>query len=72
MPLYDYACQECGQQSELLVGATSQPSCPKCGNPRMSKQLPIVASPGRGTAPAEGRNPPSGSCGAGCGCHPHG
>jgi putative FmdB family regulatory protein len=70
MPLYDYACQECGQQSELLVGASSQPACPKCGSSRMSKQLPIVAAPSRGTA-ISGGNPPAGSCGSGCGCHPH-
>jgi putative FmdB family regulatory protein len=72
MPLYDYACQKCGHQSELLVGASSQPACPECGSERMSKLLPVVAAPNRGSAASEGRNPPGGSCGAGCGCHPRG
>jgi putative FmdB family regulatory protein len=71
MPLYEYACQQCGRQSELLVGASSHPSCPECGSSRMSKLLSIVAAPSRGTD-GERRDPPPGSCGTGCACHPHG
>jgi putative FmdB family regulatory protein len=71
MPLFDYACQECGRQSELLVGTSSQPECPECGSSRMSKMLPIVASPSRGDTAGQGGRP-QGSCGSGCGCHPHG
>jgi len=72
MPLYEYACQECGQQSEQLVQESSRPSCPQCGSPRLSRLLSIVAAPGRGTATGEKRDSPPGSCGAGCGCHPRG
>jgi putative FmdB family regulatory protein len=72
MPLYEYACQECGKESELLVTSSSQPECPKCGSTKVSKLLSIVASPSRGAA-ANDRGPSSsGSCGAHCGCHPHG
>ncbi len=70
MPLYDYSCQQCGQQSELLVSGNSQPECPHCGSSRLSKMLPIVAAPTRSTATSVASGPPAGSCGAGCGCHP--
>jgi len=70
MPLYEYLCQDCGEQSELLVGSREQPECPRCGAPKLSKLLSIVAAPSRGT-PTESK-PPGGSCGSGCGCHPAG
>lgn len=69
MPLYEYACEECGQSAEQLVTASSQPKCPKCGSDRLSKLLSIVASPSRGADTGRGPDRPSGSCGAGCGCH---
>jgi putative FmdB family regulatory protein len=73
MPLYDFTCQECGRQSELLVSASSQPDCPECGSSRMTKMLPIVAAQTRGDSASQGSqgSRPQGSCGSGCGCHPH-
>ena len=71
MPLYEYACEECGRESELLVNGSSQPACPKCGSPKMSKLLSIVASPNRGTSAGDRPPTPGGSCGSHCGCHPH-
>lgn len=70
MPLYEYHCEECGNESELLVTSNSAPDCPKCGSQKMSKLLSIVASPTRDGADNSPR-PGSGSCGSGCGCHPH-
>jgi putative FmdB family regulatory protein len=72
MPLYEYGCQECGQQLELLVTASSQPACPKCGSEKLTKLLSIVAAPTRNGASGESNAKPSGSCGSHCGCHPHG
>ncbi len=72
MPLYEYACQECGKQSEQLVNGGTQPNCPHCGSLRLSRLLSIVAAPARGTDIGEQRGPPPGPCGAGCGCHPRG
>lgn len=69
MPLYEYACQQCGQQSELLISASTQPTCPQCGGTHLNRLLSIVASPSRGSADAS-LSPPAGSCGSGCGCHP--
>jgi putative FmdB family regulatory protein len=70
MPIYEYHCEECGQESELLVSAHAQPDCPKCGSQKMSKLLSIVAAPSRDAADGQ-PGPSGGSCGSGCGCHPH-
>ena len=72
MPLYEYACQECGQQAELLVRADAGPRCPKCGGANLSKLLSIVAPPSRGEAPSRGQDMPTGPCGSSCACFPPG
>jgi putative FmdB family regulatory protein len=72
MPLYEYHCEECDHESELLVVSNATPACPQCGSERMSKLLSIVAAPTREDASGGRPGPASGSCGAGCGCHPHG
>jgi putative FmdB family regulatory protein len=69
MPLYEYACQECGQQSEQLITGSGQPACPQCGSSHLNRLLSIVAAPNRATAYG-GRDLPPGSCGTGCACHP--
>jgi putative FmdB family regulatory protein len=71
MPIYEYHCEECGQDSELLVTANAKPDCPKCGGRKMSKLLSIVAAPTRDGSPGREPGMGGGSCGAGCGCHPH-
>jgi putative FmdB family regulatory protein len=70
MPLYEYVCQECDSQAELLVKGSEQPNCPKCGSARLTKLLSVVAAPGRDASAATAPNPAGGSCGPGCGCHP--
>lgn len=46
MPLYDYRCQGCGAESELLVRATTVPACPACGSEALERlmSLPAVRS----------------------------
>src|SRR6478609_2158877 len=66
MPLYEYACQECGKESELLVNSSTQPVCPKCGSSKIDKLLSIVATHSRGNSLAGGPQSTGGSCGAGC------
>jgi len=72
MPLYEYACQECGQQAELLVRSGPPPECPQCGSSNLSKLLSIVASPARGEASGRGADLPVGPCGSSCACFPKG
>jgi len=44
MPLYEYACEACGEACELLVRGGDKPACPQCGSPRLSKQLSVPAA----------------------------
>ena len=71
MPLYEYVCQDCESQAELLVQGSQQPECPKCGGAKLTKLLSVVAAPGRDSSAASSSTRPSGACGPACGCHPH-
>ena len=73
MPLYEYLCQDCERESELLVQSGAQPACSQCGSTRLSKLLSVVAAPTRGQALPTGRfEAPPGPCGSSCGCFPQG
>lgn len=77
MPLYEYHCEDCRHEVEVLVrGCDPAPECPLCGSPKLQKLLSVVAAPASGGRPesgsASGGPPAGGSCGAGCGCHPRG
>ena len=42
MPIYEYRCQECGEQFEKLVRfstSTSEIECPKCGGRKVEKLI---------------------------------
>jgi putative FmdB family regulatory protein len=67
MPLYEYRCQDCQHDFELLVRESTTLECPACHSDRLQKQLSVFAvgagTPGRRDAvPA-----PCGACG-----HPDG
>jgi len=48
MPIYEYHCQACGQQSSLLFASLSKiekkPLCPHCNSVRMNR---LVSAPAR-------------------------
>jgi putative FmdB family regulatory protein len=66
MPIFEYACQQCGHAFEALVRASTVPECPKCHSTQLDKQLSVVgkvgASSGRDMAPVAAG--PCGSCGS--------
>lgn len=64
MPIYEYACRDCGREFELLVRASTAPACPHCQSTQLDKQLSVFATGGATPAPMAG---PCGSCG-----HPNG
>ena len=67
MPIYEYACQDCGNAFELLVRSDTHLACPSCQSTQLEKQLSVFATgdsiPDRAPAMAG----PCGSCG-----HPDG
>ncbi|HOM17555.1 MAG TPA: zinc ribbon domain-containing protein [Thermoguttaceae bacterium] len=72
MPLYEYICSNCGQQFEELVRGQEQPICPKCGSPKVEKQLSKVAAHSAESGQASHQSPlpcgmPPGCCSGQCG-----
>lgn len=63
MPIYEYACQECGHAFEMLVRSDTVPACPHCQSTALAKQLSVFATSSTPDAPAL---PAGGGCG-GCG-----
>lgn len=41
MPIYEYSCQACGAQTEILQKLSDPPAtdCPACGKPALSKSV---------------------------------
>ncbi len=69
MPLYEYVCDKCENEFELLVRGSEEPACPSCGGKRLSKLLSVIAAPSGATRKTEACDfPASGPCGMGsCG-----
>ncbi len=67
MPIYEYACRECGHHFETLVRSGDAPACPSCRSGSLDRQLSVFATP---AASAAAPGPLPGPCGA-CG-HPDG
>jgi putative FmdB family regulatory protein len=44
MPLYEYTCDRCDEEFELLVRNSDPPACPHCGSPRLTKQFSVPAA----------------------------
>jgi putative FmdB family regulatory protein len=67
MPLYEYACSDCGRKFEFLTREGQSPVCPACGGTQLEKLFSTYAvSMGSGSTPAPA-GPPCGSC-----CNPGG
>ena len=54
MPLYAYACRDCGDNFETLVMSGETPACPACASEKLDQQISLIAQPSRGgeAAPA--------------------
>jgi len=76
MPIYEFHCQKCDKDSEILVRSRQWEGtpCPHCGSKKLVKKLSVFASAAggerAGSAPAC-ESPGSGSCGCCCGGGPH-
>ncbi|MGA1287083.1 MAG: FmdB family zinc ribbon protein [Rubrivivax sp.] len=67
MPIFEYACQDCGHEFETLVRSGTVPECPGCHSTDLVKQLSVFATgagaPAAGQALAAAATGPCGSCG---------
>jgi len=68
MPIFEYACQDCGKVAEFLEARETQDghTCPDCGGDRMTRLLSVFSgrvkqSPQAGPA-CPGCNCADGSC----------
>lgn len=66
MPIYEYACADCGREFETLVRNGSPPACPQCQSNHLNKKLSVFSAQGS----ADAGRPLPGPCGS-CG-HPGG
>jgi len=73
MPIFEFSCDKCEKDFELLVRSTKwegSAACPHCGSKKLQKKLSVFASAG---APASTPATPA-ACGVkrkhggGCGC----
>lgn len=69
MPLYEFVCQDCQREQELLVRGEESPKCEHCGSPSLQKLLSVPA--GHSAKGSPDALPP-GPCGGSCSCFPGG
>jgi putative FmdB family regulatory protein len=72
MPIYEFHCEQCAQDSEILVRSADWKGtkCPHCGSSKISKKFSTFASAGAGEKPAGKKNGGGGhGGGGGCSCH---
>jgi putative FmdB family regulatory protein len=74
MPIYEFHCEECERDSEILVCSTDWKgaTCSHCGSTKLTKKLSVFASAGGDShsAPSFGGGNGGGHCCSG-GCHCH-
>ncbi len=67
MPLYEFVCQKCELEQELLVRGNETPKCEGCGGIRLTKLLSVPAAHSSTGGPSA---PRPASCGSCCDCFP--
>jgi putative FmdB family regulatory protein len=65
MPIYEFHCEKCGRDSEILVRSANWngTKCPHCGSSKLDKKFSTFAAAGGG-----GDSPACDSGGGGGGC----
>ncbi|MGA2683938.1 MAG: zinc ribbon domain-containing protein [Verrucomicrobiota bacterium] len=73
MPIYEFHCEKCERDSEILVRSSDWQgtTCPHCGSRKLSKKFSTFAAAGAGdrSTPSSGNGNGGGGC---CGGHCHG
>jgi putative FmdB family regulatory protein len=63
MPIYEYACPQCGHEFEALVRSGTTPECPTCHSTRLDKKLSVFATASADAAPQHAMPEACASCG---------
>lgn len=66
MPIFEYACQNCGKEFETIVLSGQKPQCPKCKSTKLRQKLSVFAVASAGKTCGAGFAEGDGSCGT-CG-----
>lgn len=65
MPIYEFACHDCGERFERLqVPSDPRPACPACGRANVARRISLIA----GVPRSGSGNGASGGCGCGGAC----
>jgi len=70
MPIYEFHCDKCEQDSEILVRSSQWrgTKCPHCGSAKLSKKFSMFAASVAGSQRSSRQSCSGGSCGRGsCG-----
>lgn len=61
MPIYEYHCEDCRAEFELLIRGSETPECPKCGTSKLNRLFSAPAAPvmNSQTLPMAGGCPPA-------------
>jgi putative FmdB family regulatory protein len=71
MPIYEFHCAKCEQDSEILLRSSdwSGTKCPHCGSQKLAKKFSSFAAAGT-EKPSSSAKPRGGhGCGGACSCH---
>ena len=63
MPIYEYTCQHCHHDFELLVRSDTRLECPSCLSAELAKKLSVFATASGGQHAAPQAFGPCGACG---------
>jgi putative FmdB family regulatory protein len=74
MPIYEFHCEKCGKDSEVLVRSSNWrgTKCPHCGSSKLDKKFSTFAAAGAGGGETSAPKHNGGGghcCGGACGCH---
>jgi putative FmdB family regulatory protein len=62
MPIYEFACTQCGHAFETLVKTGAVAQCPSCSSTQLEKQLSVFATTKVTEAAPAAMSSPCGSC----------
>ncbi len=64
MPIYTFACKDCGEKFDLLIGVTTEKEelkCKKCGSKKIVREISGF-SVGKSSGSSSDSNCPTGTC----------